>query len=205
MEQERAHLLSDIRYIREIMELSSEHRLLPGWAAILGGCLVLVSTALTWTLTHSGDVREVLFLPPSQKLCVASLWTGTAAVSVFLYWILALKESRRIGVSLQGRPTQLARQAMGLPILAACVLTLRLIGDRHYGFIPGLWILSYGIGLYNAGLFSTEEPRLLGLLFVLTGIVAILVLPGMDLWLSALAFGGYHIGFGTYVLYRKRS
>ena len=93
---------------------------------------------------------------------------------------------------------------MGPCILAATVLTLRLIGDRHYGFIPGIWILLYGIGLYNAGLFSTEEPRLLGLLFIVTGIVAILVLPGLDLWLAALSFGGYHIAFGTYVLYRKQ-
>lgn len=204
MERERTHLLSDIQYIKGIMELSASHKLLPDWAAIIGGGLVLISTGLTWQLTRSGDVREVLFLPPMQKLYVAGLWVGAAAASVLLYWILALKESRRLGVSLQARPTQLARQAMGPSILAATVLTLRLIGDRHYGFIPGIWILLYGIGLYNAGLFSTEEPRLLGLLFIVTGIVAILVLPGMDLWLAALSFGCYHIAFGTYALYSKQ-
>ena len=205
MESERTNLLSDIRYIRGIMELSSAHRLLPDWAAIVGGALVLVSTALTWRLTGSADAKEVLFLPPMQKLLAAGLWLGTAAVSVFLYWYLASKEATRLGVSLEARPTQLARQAMGPAILAAGVLTLRLVSDRHYGFIPGAWILLYGIGLYNAGLFSTEEPRLLGLLFIVTGIVAILVLPGIDLWLAALSFGGYHIAFGTYALYKKRA
>ena len=205
MQHEQAHLLSDIKFIRDTMELSGKHKLLPDWAAILGGCLVLVSTGLTWRLTHSADVKEVLFLPPLQKLQVAVLWTGTAAASLFLYWFLAVNEAKRLGVSLEARPTKLARQAMGPSILAATVLTLRLINDRHYGFIPGIWILLYGVGLYNAGLFSTEEPRLLGLLFAVTGIVAVLVLPGMDLWLAALSFGGYHIAFGAYVLHSKRN
>lgn len=202
---ERASLLSDIRYMREIMELSTEHRLLPDWAAITGGILVLVSTAVTWSFTRSGDVKEVLFLPPAEKAVVSALWVGTALASVLLYWWLATREARRLGVSLQSRPTQLARQAMGPAILAATVLTLRLVGDRHYGFIPGAWILLYGIGLYNAGLFSTEEPRLLGLLFMVTGIVSILVLPEIDLWLTALSFGGYHIAFGLYALRAKRA
>lgn len=204
MQHEETRLLSDIRYIREVMELSSEHKILPDWAAIIGGTMVLASTALTWRLTHSGDVREVLFLPPMQKVAVAALWTGTAAISIFLYWLLALKESRRLGVSLESRPTRLARQAIGPSILAAAVLTLRLLIDRHYGFIPSIWMLSYGIGLYNAGLFSTEEPRLLGLVFIVTGVVSMLALPDMDLWMSALSFGGYHIAFGVYVLFRKR-
>ena len=204
MPREDARLLSDIRYIREIMQLSSEHTILPDRAAIVGGVLVLASTFLTWSLTHTADARNVVFLPPLQKLLVACVWTVTALSSVVLYWVLAVKESRRLGVSMESRPTRLARQAIGPSILAAAVLTLRLILDRHYGFIPSIWMLCYGIGLYNAGLFSSEEPRLLGLLFMVTGIVSMLCLPDMDLWMSALSFGGYHIAFGLYVLRKKR-
>lgn len=205
MQREEARLLSDLKYIREVMELSATHKLLPDWAAIVGGFLVLAATALTWNLTRSADVVQVLFLPPLQKLFVASLWTGTAAASVLLYWVLALRESRRLGVSLQARPTRMARQAMGPAILTAGVITLRLILDRHYGFIPSLWMLGYGVALYNASLFSSEEPRLLGLLFIVTGIAAMFVFPDVDLWIAALSFGGYHIAFGAYVLHGKRA
>lgn len=205
MQTEQSKLLSDIRYIRQMMEMSSEHKLLPDRAAVGGGALVLASSAVTWSLTGSGDVQQVLYLPPLQKLLVTAVWAATGTVSVFLYWFLAAEQSRRLGVSLDARPTRLARQAMGPAVLAAAVLTLRLVFDRHYDLVPAVWMLTYGIGLYNAGLFSSEEPRLLGLLFLVTGIVALLALPGWGLWMTALSFGGYHIAFGAYVLSRGRS
>lgn len=204
MERDQVHLLSDIRYIREVMELSAEHRVLPDWAAILGGALAFGAALFTRRLAGSWDAREVLFLPPDQKLQVTAVWAAVAVLSVAAYWALATRESRRLGVSLKARPTQLARQAMGPSVLAALVLTLSLIGERRYGLIPGVWMLMYGIGLYNAGLFSTEEPRLLGTLFIVTGIATILLLPAHGLALAAAGFGGYHAAFGAYVLWRSR-
>lgn len=205
MQTEQAKLLSDIRYIRQMMELSAEHKLLPDRAAVAGGALVLAASAVTWSLTGSGDVQQVLYLPPLQKLLVTAVWAAAGTASVLLYWFLAAEQSRRLGVSLSARPTRLARQAMGPAVLAAAVLTLRLVFDRQYDLVPAVWMLTYGIGLYNAGLFSSEEPRLLGLLFLVTGIVALLALPGWGLWMTALSFGGYHIAFGAYVLARGRS
>lgn len=203
MQTEETRLLSDIRYIRQMMELSAEHKLLPDWAALWGGVLVLASAAATWSLTRSGDVQQVLYLPPLQKLLVTGIWAATGTVSVLLHWFLAAKQSRLLGVSLQARPTRLARQAMGPAVLAAAVLTLRLVIDRQYDLVPAVWMLTYGIGLYNAGLFSSEEPRLLGLVFIVTGIVALLALPGWGLWMTALSFGGYHIAFGAAILSRR--
>lgn len=200
MQTEEARLLSDIRYIRQVMEMSSEHKLLPDWAAIGGGTFVLGAVAATWSLTGSGDVQQVLYLPPLQKLAVTAVWAAAGALSLVLYWGLAAKESKRLGVSLQARPTRLARQAMGPAVLVAAVLTLRLVIDRQYDLVPAVWMLAYGVALYNAGLFSSEEPRLLGLAFLVSGIVALLALPGHGLWLAALTFGGYHIAFGAYVL-----
>jgi hypothetical protein len=204
METEQAHLLSDIRYIRECMEISSQHKLLPGWAAVVGGGLALAAAAATWSLTGSGDVQQVLYLPPLRKLGVTALWAAAGSASVLLYWVLAAAESRRLGVSLNARPTRLARQAMGPSVLVAAVLTLRLVFDRQYDLVPGVWMLCYGVGVYNAGLFSSEEPRLLGLAVLVTGIVALLALPGFGLWTTGLSFGLYHVAFGAYVLARRR-
>ena len=205
MHTEETRLLSDIRYIRAVMEMSSEHKLLPDWAACGGGALVLVSAALTWAMTGTGDVQQVLYLPPLKKLLVTAVWTATGTASVIFYWFMAARQSRRLGVSLQARPTRLARQAMGPAVLVAAVLTLRLVIDRQYDLVPAVWMLAYGVGLYNAGLFCSEEPRLLGLLFLVTGIVALLAFPGAGLWMTALSFGGYHIVFGALLLSRGRA
>ncbi|MBI4425545.1 MAG: hypothetical protein HY554_17570 [Elusimicrobia bacterium] len=202
---QEAALEAHLKRIREIMELASEFKLLPDRAAIAGGIAVLAATALTWGLTRSGDVRQVLWLPPERQLFVAGLWVTVAAGSILLHYALTLREAYRLGVSLQGRPAQLVRLNMGLPILAASIVTLGLLKHGYLGFIPGLWMLLYGIGLYSAGQLSSAPPRVLGLAFMATGAASILVVPDMDLWLTALSFGGYHIAFGGYVLANRKA
>lgn len=200
---DRERLEAQLARIKEIMELASEYKLLPDWAAIWGGASVLSAAAVTWALTRSGDVRAVLALEAPQRLLVAGLWLGAALFSLFLYYHLALRKAKELGVSLESRPSRLARKAMGPAILAAAIISLRLLLDGTLGFIPGVWILLYGVGLYTAGLFSTPAPRSLGLAFIATGAFAILGAPESDLWWTALSFGGYHVAFGCYVLRKK--
>lgn len=203
MRDHQTHLAARIDRIKEIMELATEHKLLPDWAAIVGGCLALASTAATWSLTRSWDVKAVFFLEPPRLVLVAALWLGSVLASLALYYAIALRDAKRLGVSLESRPSQLARRAMGPSLLAAAVISLRLVVDGTLGYLPGIWILAYGVALVNAGLFSTQAPRVLGLLFIAVGILAILAWPQFDLALTGLSFGAFHVGFGWFVLSRK--
>lgn len=205
MDQDREKLEAQIARIKEIMEMASEHRLLPDWAAIVGGTLVLAATVVTWGMTRSGDVKALLSLEPASFMLLAALWVGVVLFSLALYYFLALRDAKRFGVSLESRPSQLARRALAPSVFAAGIITLQLVREGLFGFIPGIWILLYGIGLYTSGLFSTAAPRVLGMIFAATGVVAITLLPEADLWLTALSFGAYHIGFGCYVLSKKRA
>jgi len=186
------------------MELASEHKLLPDWAAIIGGSLILVATAYTYSVTHSWDVRAVLWLPRPEKVIVVGPWVGIVVLTLVLFLFFAKREANRLGITLDSAPTQRARLAMGPSILACGVITLRLLYDRYVGFIPGIWIMLYGIALFNAGLFSTKATQVLGLAFMFTGIASILFLPEYDLALTALSFGVFNIVFGVHVLLSKR-
>lgn len=200
---EKEDLKAEIAHIKGIMELASENKLLPDWAAIIGGTMVLVATVWTWSITHSWDVMDALYVKPAVKLTIAVPWLFVAISSLVLYRVFANRDAADLGVSFSSRPTKLAHLAMGPSILACAIITLRLLLDRLVGFIPGIWIMCYGIALYNAGLFSTKGTQNLGLMFIYTGIVSILFLEEYDLALTALSFGIYHIAFGVHVLYSK--
>ena len=203
MAAEVEQLAARIDRIKEIMELATEYKLLPDWSAIIGGTLVLISTAITYSMTRSWDVAAVFRLDVKHFCLVAGLWSGTVLASILLYYVIALRDAKRLGVSLESRPSQLARRAMGPALFAAAVVTTKLLLDNTLGYLPGVWILGYGVALVNAGLFSTVAPRVLGLLFIAVGTVAILLLQRYDLALTALSFGVFHVGFGWYVLSKK--
>lgn len=203
MAADQGQLAARIDRIKEIMELATEYKLLPDWSAIVGGSLILASTAVTYSVTRSWDVKAVFLLEAPLFWRIAALWIGSVLASLLLYYVIALRDAKRLGVSLESRPSQLARRAMGPVIFSAAVVSLRLLLDGILGYLPGIWILAYGVALVNAGLFSSPAPRALGLLFIAVGTVAILALPQFDLALTALAFGAFHVGFGWYVLSKK--
>lgn len=205
MPQDQAQLAARIDRIKEIMELATEYKLLPDWSAIVGGTLILLCTGLTFALTHSWDVAAVFRLSPSRFWLVAGLWSGSVLVSILLYYVIAMRDARRLGVSLESRPSQLARHAMAPALLASAVITMRLLLDYTLGYLPGVWILGYGVALVNAGLVSSVAPRVLGLLFMAVGCVAILFFQRYDLALTGLSFGAFHVAFGWYVLSKKNA
>ena len=65
-------------------------------------------------------------------------------------------------------------------------------------------MLLYGTGVYTAGLFSIRAPRVLGLAFLLAGIVALFAFPDYGVISVAASFGLLHVVFGAYVLTKQR-
>jgi hypothetical protein len=62
-------------------------------------------------------------------------------------------------------------------------------------------LIFYGLALVSAGKFTFGEIPYLGILEVLTGILA-LVFPGLALFLWAFGFGLLHILYGL-IMHRK--
>ena len=71
-------------------------------------------------------------------------------------------------------------------------------------YIVPVWMMLYGTGVYTAGLFSIRPPRILGLVFLAMGVVALLCFPAYGVVSAALSFGLLHIVFGLYVLHKQR-
>jgi hypothetical protein len=90
---------------------------------------------------------------------------------------------------------------MGLaaPFGAGAALTFGLWLHGAWALMPSAWLLLYGTGVLTGGAFSVAPLRLLGLTFMVLGVVAMLTPPSWgNVWL-AIGFGGLQIGFGAYI------
>jgi hypothetical protein len=88
------------------------------------------------------------------------------------------------------------------PLLAGAALTAVLFHGGLFALLPGMWLLLFGVGIVAAGSFSVRIVPVMGMSFMLLGMIAFL-LPGS--WgnaLMALGFGGLHILFGFLIARR---
>ena len=196
-----------MREIQRIMETATLFTLLPGTAAIVGGVLVFLGCGASYWLLNSLDLADIARLTVPRLVSLCLMWVAIAvasvAVNVFFTWRLAARQQ----IAINPRPAQVAMFALTPCVVVACVLTLQFLVDRQpqeVRCIVPVWMMLYGAGVYTAGLFSLRPPRLLGLTFLLMGIVALFAFPDYGVISVAASFGLLHVVFGAYVLTKQR-
>ncbi len=170
------------------MNRTSTFTAVPGWGLCAVGVTALIATVV--------GIRQ-----PTTDAWLA-IWLVEALVGFSIALFSMQRKASRLGseaLSAAGR-----RLLMGLlPALAAgALLTAAIVWDGSTRLIPGAWLLLYGIGIVQAGAFSTRVVPAMGIVFVLLGAVA---LPMPWLWANvmlAAGFGLAHIGFGALIARR---
>ena len=196
-----------MREIQRIMETATLFTLLPGTAAIVGGVLVLLGCGASYWLLHSLNFADIMQLSMSGRVTLCAMWFGIAVVSVAVNVLFTARLAARQQIAINPRPAQVAMFALTPCVVVAAVLSLQFLMDgqpQEIRYIAPVWILLYGTGVYTAGLFSVRAPRMLGLAFLLTGIVALFGFPDYGVISVGLSFGLLHIVFGAYVLTKQR-
>ena len=85
------------------------------------------------------------------------------------------------------------------PLLAGAVLTVALAAAGKFELLPGLWLLLYGTGVLTGGAFSIRAVPLMGLCFMVLGIVTLLLSPHWNPVMMGVGFGGLHLLFGAVI------
>jgi hypothetical protein len=180
--------MDNLRYIRETMERSASFTHVSGAGWVMMGLTALVASAVTW---NGPD--------PTRWLLV---WIVAAAISVALAVYMMARKSRADGMTLLTGPGRKFAWNVIPPFGAGAVLTLVFARADLVPLLPGVWLMLYGTGVVTGGSHSVKPVPVMGVVFMLVGIVALLTPVGWGNHFMAGGFGGLHIVFGA-LIWRK--
>jgi hypothetical protein len=195
--------------IQRIMERATLFTQLPGMAAVVGGLMVLAGCAVSYGMIRSLDFAGILELSWGAQVAFCVMWFAIGVAGVVLEVVLTARAARRMGLAPDVRSARVAAFSLTPSVVVAAVLTVKFLipaqpRPEEIQYIVPVWMMLYGTGVYTAGLFSIRSPRVLGLMFIALGVVALLALPGYGVVWAAASFGLLHIVFGLYILGKQR-
>ncbi|MHC4984944.1 MAG: hypothetical protein ACYTFO_02185 [Planctomycetota bacterium] len=204
----------ELAVIRQLMARPIRFSSMSGLAAIQAGVWALIGIAGDyWAFRRLRDPREAL-------LVGGAIWAAVFVLAVV--GVLLLTRRREIA---QGMPfwSPVKRRILSTilpPFVAAVGLTLIICAryamtysgkgypillewDLIQGYlIPSIWMLFYGVALWQLGQFSPGEVKVLGAAFIAAGLATALLWQGYPYWVMGITFGGFHILYGLVVWIR---
>ena len=177
--------MDNLRYIRQTMERAGSFTAVPGVGGILMG-----STALAAAWAAGPRVSEVRWL---------AVWMAEAVVALLIGIAGASMKSRRARQPLLNGPGRKFVAGFTPAMFAGAVLSLAFVQAGLATFLPGMWLLLYGVAVVSGGWASVRVVPIMGACFMAAGVAALLI-PGLPAnLLLAAGFGGIHIVFGTVI------
>jgi len=178
------HALSHLRYIREAMERASAFTSIPGWGGFAIGCTALATAIVSRNLA------------PRAWLIA---WLAEAAVAALIAIVTMMRKARRAGVAFTSAPARRFFISYSAPLIAGAALTYILGHIGRYDVLPATWLLLYGTSFVSSGAYSIRVVPVMGVCFMILGIVACFTpLAGGNVLLAA-GFGGLHLVFGLII------
>jgi hypothetical protein len=186
------HAREDLRYIRETMARAGAFSAVPGWGTALVGVSALAATALARSARQAnGDVAWL------------TAWLVELGVAIAITAVALPLKARATGEDVTAGPARRFLTSFLVPCAIGIAATAALAGAGAWTLLPGLWLALYGAALVAGwGAVTREIVPLMGLLFALLGVVALVAPAAWGDPLLALGFGGLHVAFGLLIARR---
>ena len=183
-----AHAIEDLRFIRETMENAASFTAVPGWGGVAMG-VVALATACVAPRPTSARAWIITWL--------AAALGAFALGALAIYW-----KARRAGTPILTRPGRKFLLSLFPPLFAGAVISGAVYATGLTRLLPGVWLLLYGVGVISAGTFSVRVVPVMGLCFMLAGVLAMFCPAAWGNAVMAAGFGGIHILFGAIIARR---
>ncbi len=180
--------MDNLRFIRETMEHAGSFTAVPGWGGVAMGITALLAAALASVQSNHG-----LWL----RVWLAEAVLG-AAIGGFTMW----RKASRVQTSMLSAPARRFLLAYLPAIVIGAVLTAALEHTDAAALMPAVWLMCYGGAAITGGALSVPAVPIMGMCFVIAGILAVLAPVGWSDALLAAGFGGLHIIFGLLIARR---
>jgi hypothetical protein len=183
-----ARAMDNLRYIRETMESAASFTGVSGRGATVIGITALF---VSYVASQQSSVERRVMI-----------WLFEALLALLIGVGAMLRKAQAANLSLFSKPAWKFIFSLSPPMFSGAVLTVMFYHAGLSGFIPGMWLLLYGTGVVTGGAFSVRVVPLMGLCFMLLGVVALLSPPAWGNGFMAAGFGGLHIIFGIIIARR---
>ena len=182
--------IDDVRFIRATMERAASFTAVPGWGGVLMGVIALLAAPIADRAT---DRRSWLIL-----------WLGAALLALLVGASDMAQKARAERASLLRGPGWRFAMALVPPLAAGALLTFVLYRAGLCDFLPGIWLLVYGVAVVAAGTFSIRAVKWMGLSFMVAGAITLLAPASYGDTCMAVGFGGIHVAYGLWIARASR-
>jgi hypothetical protein len=193
--------LQALQDIRGIMERSTRFLSLSGWSGIWAGTVALLGGLIAYIQldTYYDRYEQRGGFDQSEYISLRNelFYLGVTVFMVALCgaFLFTLRKVRQQNSVLWNSASRRFLSSLAIPIAAGAVMILAFLHHNDLQYIAPACLIFYGLGLYNAGKFTLDDIRYLGMLEVALG-AACLFLPGWGLYFWATGFGLLHIIYG---------
>jgi hypothetical protein len=205
----QSEYIEDLRTIKKVMEESSRFLSLSGLSGLFAGLIALagaalaVFTLLDGRLLLSGGVfMESTVQEISQlkiRLSVLSLIVLVLAIGVSIWF--SYRKSVRKGLKVWTPVSKRLLLNLMVPLVTGGILIIIFSFQHNWQLVIPSMLIFYGLALVGAGKFTYNDIFYLGLIEILTGLMAA-VLPVYGILLWCFGFGFLHITYGL-IMFRK--
>lgn len=197
-ENEPLNALNDIR---NIMERSTRFLSLSGWSGIWAGAVALAGCAISFMLLqhyyNDYDTRGSFESGAYIELRNNLFYLGISIFVIALAgaYLFTLRKVRRQGLSMWNTASKKFLFNLLIPVFAGGLMIIAFLHFGDWKYVAPACLLFYGLGLINAGKFTLNDIRYLGIIEVVLGSIC-LFFPALGLYFWSAGFGLMHIVYG---------
>ena len=229
MDKNEQHL-EHLAEIRALMDRSSRFISLSGLSGVSAGIFALLGViAAYWYFNSNGlYVSQLSYIPHGTGRLSEELgdiatrggrWAGVG-VETIRHWsflildglivlILALasaffftaRKAKRLGLRIWDKVAFRMIVNMAIPLVTGGLFCLILLLNNQVALIAPATLIFYGLAAFNAGKYTLDEIRYLGVSEIILGLIGCVV-PGYGLFIWAIGFGVLHIVYGAMMYFR---
>ena len=196
----------NLQVIRTLMERSALYRRALAPMLLAAGGLGVVAGLAGWQMKIMAG-RPFLYF-----------WLAVGAVAVALSFFLVRRQALKDSEPIWSGPTRRVAHAMVPAIGVGAVFSLIACGvGPEHGYwverlLPPIWMILYGLAAHSAGFFMERGIRLLGIIFVLAGVITLGVYGVSREFLETASghllmggsFGLLHLLCGVYLYFTEK-
>lgn len=199
--KEQQDYIQQLSEIRSMMERSSKFMSLAGAAGIMAGVYALAGSWLAARWLNYNLAEPSAMIPGALVGRIAGLMVLILILAVGTAAWLSSRKAARQGKQIWTAVSRRMLFHMSWPLFTGGLLMILFMMNGLTQFLAPFSLLFYGLALINAGMYTYNDIRYLGILQIFLGLLACW-LPQYGLICWASGFGFLHIFYGAYMHFR---